>query len=395
MPVGRQLNFEGLFGVRMITAVPVAAPATKRRSFLKSAWSVVRLIAINFIVFAVLAEFVCLIYIHVTNWPSSRPTYHINYNSFWADINPVFGVWHRPNGRFLHDGGCYSVEYVTNSYGARDVERSLHSSSSRTIVLGDSFIEGLGLPAEARLTNILEKDTGREHLNFGTGGDFGPLQYALLYKSMAAAFDHDLVLVAVLPDNDFYDMSVEYGRIHHPGRYRPYYAPDLSIFYEGRLRTNTGESLWDHTEAVMRAYLASYHVGQYIHSQLYWRERGPYSGYNDYTDVDLARLKHALRDIKSTADAHGARMAVFLIPRANDFLRLHQAGTNRLGPVMEEWGRDAGIPTKDLLPDMEARSNGDFRSYFLTCDGHWSARGNAVAANILEPWLEEKKPLTK
>ena len=114
-------------------------------------------------------------------------------------------------------------------------------------------------------------------------------------------------------------------------------------------------------------------------------------GYNDYDDVDLARLKKSLVDIKATADAHGARVAVFLIPRANDFLRLHQVGSDRLGPVMEQWGRDVGIPIKDLLPEMDAQSNGDYRSYFLSCDGHWSAKGNRVAADILEPWLGETK----
>jgi hypothetical protein len=116
----------------------------------------------------------------------------------------------------------------------------------------------------------------------------------------------------------------------------------------------------------------------------------PYSGYNDYNDVDLIRLEKALNDIQSTADAHHAKMAVFLIPTTNDFMRLHQANMNRLGPVMETWGRDEGIPVKDLLPDMEARSGGDYRSYFLSCDGHWSAHGNAVAADILEGWLREK-----
>jgi hypothetical protein len=354
-----------------------------------------RVIAFNLIVFAVLAELICLVYINATNWPSSKPSYHVSYNSFWADINPVFGVWHRPNGRFIHRAGCYTVEYTTNSYGARDIERSVHSSLPRTVVLGDSFIEGLGLPAGDRLSNILEKDTGREHLNFGTGGNFGPLQYALLYKSMAAAFDHDLVIVGVLPDNDFHDMSLSWGKVHEPGRYRPYYADDFSVVYEDRFHPNAGEGLWDHVEAVLRAYLASYHVGQYIYSRLYSYRRSPYSGYNDYTDVDLARLKKALQDIKSTADAHGAGTAVFLIPRANDFLRLHQAGTNRLGPVMERWGQEVGIRVKDLLPDMDARSNGDFRSYFLTCDGHWSARGDAIAAGILEPWLDEKDPITR
>src|SRR5258708_2724871 len=123
-----------------------------------------------------------------------------------------------------HQGGCFSVQYTTNSYGARDVERSLHFSKPRTVVLGDSMIEGLGLADQDRLTNILEKDTGREYLNFGTSGDFGPLQYALLYKTLAAKFDHDTVVVGLLPDNDFHDMSPEWGKVHHADRYRPYFA---------------------------------------------------------------------------------------------------------------------------------------------------------------------------
>ncbi len=372
-----------------------AAVAPGRRSLLTRGLYALRLLAVNFLLFAVLAELACLVIVHLKSWPSSRPTYHLNYNSFWADINPAFGVWHRPNGHFFHQGGCFSVEYTTNSYGARDRERTLHSSQPRTIVLGDSFVEGLGLPDDERLSNILEQDTGREHLNFGTGGDFGPLQYALVYKTMAAKFDHNLVMVEVLPDNDFTDMSLAYWKAHGKGnRYRPYYADDYSIIYAGHFDPNAGQGTWDRVEAVLRAYLASYHVGQYLYSRFYWRTHGLYSGYNDYDDVDLTRLKISLEDIKHTADAHGARMAVFLIPAANDFRRLHETGSNRLGPVLEKWGNESAIPVKDLLPDMDARANGDYMSYFLPCNGHWSARGSRVAADILEPWLGETKPAT-
>ncbi len=82
-----------------------------------------RVVAINFFIFAISAELACLLCVSFMNWPSSRPSYRLTYNLFWADINPVFGVWHRPNGHFLHKGGCYSVEYYTNSYGARDREK--------------------------------------------------------------------------------------------------------------------------------------------------------------------------------------------------------------------------------------------------------------------------------
>jgi hypothetical protein len=375
-----------------------SAHAAQRRSVFASVLYGLRVVGVNFLIFAVLAEIGCFLYINLTNWPSSKPTYHLNYNTFFADINPAFGVWHRPNGHYFHQGGCYSVEYFTNSYGARDSERSLHSNGYRTIVLGDSFIEGLGLPADQRLTNILEKKTGQEHLNFSTSGDFGPLQYALLYKTLASNFDHAEVLVGVLPDNDFRDMDLAWGKIHYPGRYRPYYADDFSVVYEGHFDPNAGEGTWNHIEAFLRAYLASYHVGQYIYSRLYWQRQEPYSGYNDYTDVDLARLKKALGDIKNTADAHQARVTVFLIPTLNDFLRLHQSHADRLGPVLESWGQEAGIPVKDLLPEMNALAEDNFRSYFLTCDGHWSAQGNSTAADILKTWLDQQdvtKPVTK
>ena len=375
----------------MSRAATAETSTRKSSSVLQSLFSVIKLLAINFLVFGILAELACLIFINVTNWHSSKPTYHVNYNSFWADINPVFGVWHRSNGEFFHQGGCFSVVYRTNSYGARDAERTLHSSAPRTIVLGDSFIEGLGVPDQDRLTNILEKTTHREHLNFGTAGDFGPLQYALLYESMAAKFDHNLVLVGVLPDNDFRDMSLEWGKTHHRGQYRPYYTDNFSIVYTGHVNPRAGEGLWDHTEAVLRAYLASYHVGQYLWSRYYWVRASPYSGYNDYTKVDLLRLEKSLQRIKDTADRRGAKVAVFLIPSVSDFERLHKDHSDRLGPVLTDWGEKAGIPVKDLLPEMDRKSNGNFQKYFLSCDGHWTARGGAAAASILAPWLYGKE----
>jgi len=372
-------------------AVPAVAEPAARRSRAKSIFYALRLIAVNFVIFAALAELISLVLVNRSSWPSSRPNYRVNHEQFWIDSNRATGHWHPANGHFLHQDGCFTVEYTTNSYGARDIERSLHSARPRTIVLGDSMMEGLGLPDDERLSNILEKRTGREHLNFGIGGT-GPLQYALLYKTMAAKFDHDVVMVGVLPDNDFHDMDAAYARAHGRGDlYRPYYADDLSIFYTGHFQAGAVDDPSDYVEDYLRAYLASYHVGQYIHNRLYWGAikdyTSPYSGYNDFSGVDLARLKRALEDIKTTAEAHGARVAVFLIPRSIDFKRLHDSNEDRLGPLMEAWGGAAGIPVKDLLPEMARLSGGDYKSYFLRCDDHWSAHGSAVAADVLLPWL--------
>src|ERR1700741_5610459 len=112
---------------RTIEAIPTPVVASERRPFLKKVLSGLRLFAINFLIFAFLAELASLIYINVTKWPGSKPSYHVEYNEFWADNNPSFGMWHRASGHFVHKSGCYSVAYDTNSYGARDVERTLHS----------------------------------------------------------------------------------------------------------------------------------------------------------------------------------------------------------------------------------------------------------------------------
>ena len=173
-------------------------------------------------------------------------------------------------------------------------------------------------------------------MNFGTGGNFGPLQYALLYKTMAADFDHTMVVVGVLPDNDFHDMDYAYWKSIGEGQPLPSLLRAGSFrLLRGTFDPNDGQGAWDHVEAILRAYLASYHVGQYLYSRLYWRTRGVYSGYNDMSDTDLARLQAALKDIKATAGgARGPRTCFLNSARE----RLPAAASERrrpLGPVME------------------------------------------------------------
>lgn len=368
---------------RTVPSSPKVVPA-QRSGFGKVFW-ILRLIAVNFLVFAVAAELASIVLVHLKKWPSARPTYHLTYYKFWTDTNPDFGIWHRPSGHFLHQEGCFSLDLTTNSYGARDVERSRHSERPRTVVLGDSIVEGFGVSDRERLTNLLEARTGREHLNFGVGGGFSPLQYSLLYRTLASGFDHDVVLVGVLPDNDFHEMDKHWLEHAYPGQYRPYYKDDLSVGYLGTYRPQDADSLWERVKAVLRAYLASYHVGQYI-AVTWLAPHRSYSGYNDYSDVDLKRLETALLDIKKTADAHHAAMYVFVVPRPTDFERAHK-GSNRLGPVLEAWGREQGIQLKDLLPEMDARTSGNYKPLILPCDLHWSAYGNSMAADILQSWV--------
>ncbi len=74
-----------------------------------------------------------------------------------------------------------------------------------------------------------------------------------------------------MPDNDFHDMSLAYWKSIGEGSpdYRPYYADDL---FHHLCRTFSAEpgqkEFGTHSRSVFpSAYLASYHVGQYIYSR--------------------------------------------------------------------------------------------------------------------------------
>jgi hypothetical protein len=70
----------------------------------------------------------------------------------------------------------FDVVRRSNSYGARDIERSPRSTTPRAVVLGDSFVEGIGVELGERVTDLLEKGSGAEYLNFGTAGNFSSIQ---------------------------------------------------------------------------------------------------------------------------------------------------------------------------------------------------------------------------
>lgn len=53
---------------------------------------------------------------------------------------------------------CFDVFYESNSKGFCDAERKVSVETKSDIVLGDSFTEGIAVPAEDYLTNLLEKD---------------------------------------------------------------------------------------------------------------------------------------------------------------------------------------------------------------------------------------------
>lgn len=313
--------------------------------------------------------------------------------TFYRDDHPDFGVWHAENARFRATSACFDVTYTSNSYGARDRERSRHSSSPRVVVLGDSFVEGIGVEEGERLTDILEQRTQVEHLNFGTAGNFSSTQEWRLYEVLASRFDHDRVYVFCLPNNDFIENDPK--RFWEPWRYRPYLrrsGDSFEIYWPNDLESARRSA--QRALALNRIHNAFYvyRAGAFVEGALSarlaeggWSPYG-YVGYEQFSSEDLERLLHGYRMIRDAAE--GREVVIFTIPRLNEFLYFLDRGyPDRLPRELERFAaREPGIRYVDLLPGFveDWAANGrSFRDYFHSCDGHWSKLGNQVAADLV------------
>jgi hypothetical protein len=315
---------------------------------------------------------------------------------FWKTVNPDFGVWHEPNDSMAHRTQCFDVTYTSNSFGMRDDETAKLGDHNRVVVLGDSFVEGWGVDYGKRFTDILEQKEDVEHLNFGTAGGFGSTQSYVLYKSFASDFSHDAVIFAILPDNDFGDDTPRPDDLAPGGRWRPFLVgsyPDYVLSYPAQsfhpnMRTDR------RIEVFMEEFWVTYRVVKYYAE--YFREvtkqnaansddrkARRHAGYYDYSEEQFLRLKYAIEQIKTIA---GSRpMLIVTIPRHSDFERAIETGTAPpIRTALTALSAGLGVTYVDLMIDM-GESPG-FERYFHDCDGHWSNKGHAKAAEIIGEW---------
>jgi hypothetical protein len=297
-------------------------------------------------------------------------------SGFWKGQHPVFGVWHAPDTVKQHTSRCFGVEYRTNSVGARDVERSRTSSRPRVVVLGDSFLEGWGVEESQRLSNRLEAATGFEHLNFAMA-HFGPYQAYLAYRELAREFDHDAVIVSVVPASDFRDIDYEAAQElgWYEFRYRPYLVGE-GPSYEHLDHREPGWRRW-----LRRHSYAFNAVRQALRNRALRALPPPTSRFYDFSQREYRRLEAILERIVVAAD--GRPILVLLIPTPADLKRYLESGrSDLLSARLAAFAARHDVQLVNLLPPMAAdlrRTQG----YFHDCDIHWNALGNAVATEAL------------
>lgn len=372
------------------------------RSFFKLLQSLLISAAILFI----FLEIASLVYIHFINTSLPRPTYSF-FNlksSFWSNNDAHFGVWHEQNSSFVHRKSCFRVKYHTNEFGMRDAKRTMQSENARAVVLGDSFTEGWGLESNDRLSNILEQKLGKEVLNFGTAGGFGTIQEWLLYKHLAKKFDHTVVLWQLLPFNDFDDNNCA-----NSTQYRPYLKgdyPNYTLAYsQPALPKNAQDSLqapeaspldfiWKNFVETMREWSAFYQVIRYVG---YFFENPSATKFSlaeeaqlksmfyDFSEHDWQIMRYTIEQLMQ--EAQGKQVIIYTATSPVDFMRYNQE-VSPLSAKLFALAKELGFTYVDMLPLMYAHDK-EYAKYYFTCDHHWNSYANKVAADILEPHMNE------
>jgi hypothetical protein len=317
----------------------------------------------------------------------------------WRSESDPWGGWHLANATARQVGTCFDVSLRSNSYGARDRERTV-DGENRVLVLGDSFVEGWGVEEEERFTNVMEPLLKREVLNFGSDNFLGPLQYEILYRDLASQFEHDLLVIGFAPDNDFTDNDLSLWRgWRGRNRYRPYYGPDghTPVYLVDKPATRrsladvrrTNASVAEMALNLARNYTWSAgfakEAASFISEQADVGNVNPkdgYSGYRDFEDTQLRNVLGSFDSLIDMAKKKGIPVLLAILPAKND-LTVPDAD-NKLRPIMMDYGRDKGITVVDLL-QVGGLTNEDFH----TCDWFWSASGHEKVGKVIAAEAEK------
>ena len=351
-----------------------------------------------------LIELVCFIFIKTLYKGAHFPTFNFTYNYTKydfsiAELSPHWGTWHYPE-KYVEKKQCFEVTYHINAYGARDRERVKLSDTNRVVFIGDSFIEGYGLNAEQRMTNLLEKTTKREMLNFACGY-FTPTQELFVYRHLASGFTHNTVVVGLLPFNDLVEDDSSFHENDRFVHYQPFYQPDSNgyhlIYREDSLKKSTfnkkGYATLQNTPGQrMRRFLKEfsfcYNIFQYIKysKPVVNKDAAPYSGYFDYTVPQLAKIKYLLSSLKEAAG--GRQVIVVTIPVYNDFVRYETGHGKSIATELADFCTAKRMNYIDLLTEFRKQVKDPSTLYF-TCDAHWNEKANNMAAEIILPLLRK------
>ncbi|MBI3933027.1 MAG: SGNH/GDSL hydrolase family protein [Acidobacteria bacterium] len=328
--------------------------------------------------------------------------------------DPLLGHRHRPGARATIVGPEYAMTIAINSRGLRGAERDYAPASEvlRVLLLGDSFVEGLGVNDGQTVADFAEKELeaagqAAEVINAGIA-DYSTDQEYLLYREEGRRYGARVVAVFVHFNDLGANLSAKGGRkpllIRPEGGRLEVVPPTASRrrvddgapraaglaslrWIERRLRDTSprthrllaASGLWPPVDPNERERFS-----------VYSRRRAP------PVEAAWARLRAILRALGSETARDGARLLLVYVPDrieldrhawaivqakyALDASYAPDVVATRLGALAD----GLGLPLLDLRDALRGSPDAYFER-----DMHWTATGHRLAGERLARFLRE------
>lgn len=298
------------------------------------------------------------------------------------------------------------IEFVpdlkTNAQGFHDVEWPAPDGESvRVVLLGDSYVAGYWVrranTVGQRLQVHLTREAGRGHVVYSIGKPgWGQRHQLPALREYGEALDPDWVVHLMLPFNDIRNND----RNLHAQSLRQSVTERRTSAGLGRMRAADAPALLFPGSVLNQ--LVSHRLGLLM-SQKPIDIPLDYAVYDQTPDPTWARAWETtfglLDEIKAEADRLGARFLIVSVSTPHGVLgaeegrrQLEAAYPALVGRDIDldlpdrrvaEYARGRGIDFLRLEPIFRDRSQGDRGAYHWEIDGHWNAKGNELAAELI------------
>ncbi len=351
---------------------------------------------------------------------------HLVPDRFWApDAKLGTKLVAGKRGWWTQEEREFTTPVQINADGRRDLERPVHKppGTYRVLLLGDSFIEAMQVALEQTFARRLEAALNRpggppvEVISMGVSG-YGTASQYLWYRDEGRAYGPDVVLLSFYPGNDVrnnsptleptlrpvYDADGTLLRVASAGRAgggdgtRGWLASSAAYTYFRKLVITRQPALAERLATVGLLDQAAVRPLPMVDGVPvdYWVSAGePPPGWGDawaYTERLLATLRDAVR-------ADGARFAVMVVTAHEQiypgdwqqlletYPAMQRVAWDLNGPERHvlAWCERAAVPCVQLSPAFLARR--DQERLHFPYDGHWTAAGNALAAQTVANFL--------
>lgn len=275
-----------------------------------------------------------------------------------------------------------------NSKGFRDKEHSYASEGNpyRIVVLGDSFVWGMGVKQEDRFTEILEsllknKGTESEVINLGIGG-YGTDQEYLLFQSEGIKYKPNLVIMAFY-SNDFETNTSALKHILICQK------PVFRLTKAGTLKlTNVPVPEITYTKIWLMNHSSIYYLYEVflLKSKLFRNlciMAGLIENEERFKQQVIPLTKELLRNFLNLVKQNDSDFLVVLIP---DYRQMENIQRNGDFTIIAAFIKNE---LKSHVLDLRDLLFKDVGKYYYKFDQHWTPEGHRIAAEAIFNYLIE------